>query len=151
MALEQLVVTVLAEVVTIKKNIKSNKNALAIAVAAGDINQQLQQLIYPGFLFRTPLSWLQQYPRYLKAISLRLEKAPSQIQKDKVWTADVDSLWQPWQQRLEKEGEAAISANDNLVLYRWMLEEYRVSLFAQTLKTLMPVSEKRLKKLWSEA
>jgi ATP-dependent helicase HrpA len=151
MALEQLVVTVLAEVVTIKKNIKSNKNALAIAVAAGDINQQLQRLIYPGFLFRTPLSWLQQYPRYLKAISLRLEKAPSQIQKDKVWTADVDSLWQPWQQRLEKEGEAAISANDDLVLYRWMLEEYRVSLFAQTLKTLMPVSEKRLKKLWSEA
>lgn len=149
--LEKLVVTILAEVVAIKKNIKSNKNALAIATAAADINQQLQRLIYPGFLFRTPLQWLQQYPRYLKAISLRLEKAPAQIQKDKLWTAEVDSLWQPWQQRLEKDGEAAVTANDNLVLYRWMLEEYRVSLFAQTLKTLMPVSEKRLKKLWSEA
>jgi len=93
---------------------------------------------------------LQQYPRYLKAISLRLEKAPSQIQKDKIWTAEVDSLWEPWQQRLEKEGEAAVYANDQLVQYRWMLEEYRVSLFAQSLKTLMPVSEKRLKKLWSD-
>lgn len=149
--LEKLMVTVLAEVVAIKKNIKSNKNALAIAVAAGDINLQLQRLIYPGFLYQTPQKWLQQYPRYLKAISLRLEKAPSQIQKDKIWTADVDSLWEPWQQRLEKDGEAAVYANDQLVQYRWMLEEYRVSLFAQSLKTLMPVSDKRLKKLWVEA
>ncbi|GAB3100238.1 ATP-dependent RNA helicase HrpA [Pseudomaricurvus hydrocarbonicus] len=148
--LEKLMVTVLTEVVTIKKNIKSNKNALAIAVAAGDINQQLQRLIYPGFLFQTPQKWLQQYPRYLKAISLRLEKAPTQIQKDKVWTAEVDGLWEPWQQKLDKDGEAASYANEKLVQYRWMLEEYRVSLFAQTLKTLMPVSEKRLKKLWSE-
>ncbi|MGH1373913.1 MAG: ATP-dependent RNA helicase HrpA [Cellvibrionaceae bacterium] len=149
--IEKLVVDVLSQVVAIKKAIKGNKNALAIAVAAGDINQQLQRLIYPNFLFETPGKWLQQYPRYLKAIQLRLDKAPSQIQKDKIWTAEVDELWQQWQQRFDKEGEAVIHGNEHLINYRWMIEEYRVSLFAQSLKTLMPVSEKRLKKLWSEA
>lgn len=149
--IEKLLVDVLSQVVAIKKAIKGNKNALAIAVAAGDINQQLQQLIYPNFLFETPAKWLQQYPRYLKAIQLRLEKVPSQIQKDKIWTAEVASLWQQWEQRLDKDGEAVIRGNEHLINYRWMLEEYRVSLFAQSLKTLMPVSEKRLKKLWAEA
>lgn len=149
--LEHLMVDVLAQVVGIKKAIKTHKNALAIAVAAGDIQQQLQRLIFPGFLYQTPRDWLQQYPRYLKAISLRLDKVASQIQKDKIWTAEIHELWTPWQERLDKEGEGLVQANDNLVQYRWMLEEYRVSLFAQTLKTLMPVSPKRLKKLWSEA
>lgn len=149
--IEKLMVEVLSQVVAIKKSIKGSKNALAIAVAAGDINQQLQQLIYPHFLFQTPAKWLQQYPRYLKAIALRLEKAPSQIQKDKIWTSEVEALWAQWQQRLDKEGEAVIAANDKLLSYRWLLEEYRVSLFAQSLKTLMPVSDKRLKKLWAEA
>jgi len=149
--LEQLIVDALAQVVAIKKAIKSNKNALAIAVAAADINHQLEQLISAGFLFDTPPKWLQQYPRYLKAILLRLEKAPGQIQKDKIWTAEIEGLWNQWQQRAQKDGPAALFANEGLVSYRWMLEEYRVSLFAQSLKTLMPVSEKRLKKVWVEA
>jgi len=149
--IEKLMVEILSQVVAIKKAIKGNKNALAIAVAAGDINQQLQQLIYPHFLFQTPAKWLQQYPRYLKAIALRLDKVPSQIQKDKIWTSEMDALWIQWQQRLDKDGDAVIAGNDKLVSYRWMLEEYRVSLFAQSLKTLMPVSDKRLKKLWAEA
>lgn len=149
-ALEKLLVQILAEVVAIRKTIKTSKNALAIAAAAADINQQLQGLIYPQFLYETDDQWLAQYPRYLAAIRLRLEKVPSQLQRDKIWTAEIDALWQPWQQRLEREGKAVMMRNSDFVEYRWMLEEYRVSLFAQTLKTLMPVSEKRLKKLWQQ-
>lgn len=149
--LEKLMVNILKQVVAIKKTIKTSKNALAIAVAAGDINKQLENLIYPHFLFETEEQWLQQYSRYLCAISMRLEKAASQIQKDKLWTAQIDELWQPWQQLLDKEGKAAMIKNNAFREYRWMMEEYRVSLFAQSLKTLMPVSEKRLKKLWQEA
>jgi len=144
-------VDTLASVVAIKKAIKSNKNALAIAIAAGDINKQLQQLIYKGFLFETPANWFQQYPRYLKAMLLRLEKAPSQIQKDKVWTLEMESLSERWYTRLEKEGHALVLGKPALLQYRWMLEEYRVSLFAQSLRTLMPVSAKRLNKLWQES
>ncbi|MYM62776.1 ATP-dependent RNA helicase HrpA [Pseudomaricurvus sp. HS19] len=148
--MEKLLLQVLTSVVAIRKAIKSSKNALAIATAAGDINVQLQRLLYPGFLYATPLQWLQQYPRYLKAIELRLEKAPSQIQRDKMWTAELEQLWQPWLERQQKEGELLFAANERAQEYRWMLEEYRVSLFAQTLKTIAPVSDKRLKKLWSE-
>ncbi len=148
--MEKLLLQVLASVVAIRKAIKSSKNALAIATAAGDINVQLQRLLYPGFLYATPLQRLQQYPRYLKAIELRLEKAPSQIQRDKMWTAELEQLWQPWLERQQKEGELLFAANERAQEYRWMLEEYRVSLFAQTLKTIAPVSDKRLKKLWSE-
>jgi len=144
-------VDTLASVVAIKKAIKGNKNALAIAIAAGDINKQLQQLIYKGFLFETPANWFQQYPRYLKAMLLRLEKAPSQIQKDKVWTLEMESLSERWYTRLEKEGHALVLGKPALLQYRWMLEEYRVSLFAQSLRTLMPVSAKRLNKLWQES
>ena len=144
-------IKVLASVVAIKKAIKGNKNALAIAIAAGDINRQLERLIYPDFLYEVPLQWLQQYPRYMRAIELRLEKVTTQIQKDKVWTAEIEALQLRWDQRLEKEGTTLVMANAALQHYRWMLEEYRVSLFAQSLKTCMPVSEKRLNKAWQEA
>ena len=83
-------------------------------------------------------------------MSVRLEKAPAQLQKDKIWTAEIEALWLPYQQRREKLGEAQAFADEGLLEYRWLLEEYRVSLFAQSLKTLKPVSAKRLTKLWSE-
>lgn len=148
--IEALLVQILKQVVAIKKSIKSNKNALAIALAAGDIQQQLDRLIYPDFIYQTPLQWLQQYPRFLKAIEVRLEKVAGQVQKDKIWTSEIESLWEALQERIDKEGEAKIAFNDKLQNYRWMLEEYRVSLFAQTLKTSMPVSAKRLQKLWQD-
>lgn len=97
------------------------------------------------------MPWLRQYNRYLKAIQLRLEKAPAQVQKDKIWTAEINELWDKWHNLQEKLGEAETWSRPELIEYRWMLEEYRVSLFAQTLKTLKPVSAKRLQKLWQEA
>ncbi len=148
--IEKVLLQILKQVVTIKKTIKSSKNALAIAIAAGDIQQQLNCLIYPEFLYKTPFDWLQQYPRYLKAIEVRLDKVAGQVQKDKVWTSEIEALWETLQERIDKDGEALSESNQNLQQYRWMLEEYRVSLFAQTLKTSVPVSAKRLQKLWLE-
>ncbi|BFM15230.1 ATP-dependent RNA helicase HrpA [Maricurvus nonylphenolicus] len=149
--LEKLLVDSLTQVVAIKKTIKSSKNALAIALAATDINCQLEQLFYPGFLYATSMQWLRQYPRYLKAITLRLDKVASQIQKDKIWMTELDEFWLKWEQNLEKQGPALVASNPELQQFRWMLEEYRVSLFAQSLKTLMPVSAKRLNKQWQLA
>lgn len=148
--LESLLLGCLAQVVDIRKTIKAHKNPLALALAAKDINQQLIRLFYPGFLLATPLEWLREYPRYLRAISQRLEKVDGQIQRDKLWTAELDELWQRWQDYRSKQGEAMVAETPGLVEYRWLIEEYRVSLFAQTLKTRMPVSAKRLQKLWLE-
>ena len=107
-------------------------------------------MFYPG-LVDTPPNWLRQYPRYLKAIEQRLEKVAGQIQKDKIWMSELEEHWARWQQACDKQGVAAVTANPELIRYRWMLEEYRVSLFAQNLKTQMPVSAKRLHKQWQLA
>lgn len=138
----------LVQVVGIKKHIKQAKNPLALAYAAGDIQQQLGSLFYPGFLYDIQGDWLQHYPRYLKAIAARLEKVPSQVNKDRACIAELQSLWQRLQDKRHQEGDAAYFASDALQQYRWMIEELRVSLFAQTLKTAMPVSAKRLNKQW---
>ena len=116
----------------------------------GDINGQLQRLVYPNFLTFTPLLWLQQYPRYFKAMLVRLEKAPSQVQKDKLGIGELADLWQKYDQWLDKHGAHQGVICAELIQYRWMLEELRVSIFAQTLKTHLPVSKKRLNKQWLE-
>ncbi len=146
---ETLLLAVVADVVSIKKQMKQAKNALALAFTFADIKGQMAKLIYPGFLRETPFEWLQQYPRYLNAVQLRMEKAPLDPQKDKLATAVVAKQWQRHQEKLDKEGVIAYSENREWQAYRWMLEELRVSLFAQSLKTRMPVSDKRLDKQWA--
>jgi ATP-dependent helicase HrpA len=110
-----------------------------------DIQQQLALLLYRGFLRHTPLTKLQALPRYLKAIEARLDK----IKPD---TADTQGL-----QRLSKRYWAAVAAQSTTQppqperdSFRWSLEELRVSLFAQQLKTAYPVSVLRLEKIWNE-
>ena len=149
--LEKVLLDSLTRVVAIKKKIKSSKNALALALTVGDINKQLNALFNTSMLFNTPKTWFNQYPRFLKAIEQRLEKAPQNPQKDKLAINQLDSFWGMHVERLEKEGIHAYRQNTEWQLYRWMIEEYRVSLFAQTLKTQMPVSEKRLKKQWDQS
>ena len=148
---EKTLIQVMKEVVAIKKGIKSSKNALAIALVAKDVNSQLSQLFYPGCVFKTPIKWFNQLPRYLRAIQIRLEKAPLNPQKDKLAMIELDKFWSMHEERLQKEGEFSYQSNAEWQLFRWMLEEYRVSLFAQTLKTQMPVSDKRLKKQWEKS
>ncbi len=148
-AYEKYLVEALHEVVQVRKQLKQSKHALALAFTYGDISQQLDRLFYNGCFFATPLHWIEQYPRYIKAISIRLEKAPMNPRKDKMSVDELAALWKLHQDKLEKEGVAAYNMNIEWQQYRWMLEEMRVSLFAQTLKTLMPVSEKRLRKHWN--
>ncbi|MDH0033238.1 ATP-dependent RNA helicase HrpA [Pseudomonas sp. GD04019] len=121
---------------------------LAQAMALNDIKQQLANLVYPGFVRETPGEWLKEIPRYLKAIEQRFEKIGGQLQRDRVWTGELAGYWEQYQARAAKHAQEG-KRDPELVLYRWMLEEYRVSLFAQQLGTKMAVSDKRLGKQWA--
>ncbi|MDH4567995.1 ATP-dependent RNA helicase HrpA [Pseudomonas sp. BN414] len=122
---------------------------LAQAVALNDIKAQLGNLVYPGFVRETPAEWLKELPRYLKAIEQRFDKIAAQLQRDRVWSGELAGYWEQYQARLAKHAQEG-KRDPELVLYRWMLEEYRVSLFAQQLGTKMPVSDKRMNKQWSQ-
>lgn len=134
--------------VEVRKQLKQHKNALALAFTLSDIQQQLQQLFYPGLVYNTPREWLEQYPRYLRAILARLEKAMLNPQKDRLAIGEVQAAWQRLTDYLAKEGEFQMAQKISLQTYRWWVEELRVSLFAQTLKTQIPISSKRLDKQW---
>lgn len=144
---EQLLVA-LRLLVELRKQLKQLKNRIDLAFTLSDINDQLQRLFYPGVLFDTPLDWLEHYPRYLRAIAVRLEKALLNAQKDRLTIPAISEARQRLDDWLAKEGDYALAFNPAAREYRWALEELRVSLFAQTLKTRFPVSEKRLDKLW---
>jgi ATP-dependent helicase HrpA len=122
---------------------------LAQAVALNDIKQQLSHLVYPGFVRETPMQWLKELPRYLKAIEQRFEKLGAQVQKDRVWSGELSGLWTQYQARASKHAQEG-KRDPQLELYRWWLEEYRVSLFAQQLGTKVPISDKRLNKQWTQ-
>jgi len=112
-----------------------------------EISNQLEHFIYPGFLSQTGWQRLQQIPRYVKAMSLRLEKFSNNPERDENNSLEVNALWQHYLQRLEKHRKIGLM-DENLDEFRWQIEELRVSLFAQELKTPQPVSIKRLQKLW---
>ncbi len=114
---------------------------------AADIREQLANLVYKGFLTATPWEQLQHLPRYLKATVRRLGKLSGAVERDAKWTAAIRELWQDYQKRLEKHRKEGIS-DPELDKFRWMIEELRVSMFAQELKTPYPVSVKRLQKAW---
>ena len=121
---------------------------LAQAMALNDIKQQLANLVYAGFVRETPGEWLKEIPRYLKAIEQRLDKVGAQVQRDRVWTGELTGYWEQYKARAAKHAQEG-KRDAQLTLYRWMLEEYRVSLFAQQLGTKMAVSDKRLSKQWT--
>ncbi len=112
-----------------------------------ELNDQLENLIYPGFLSQTSWQRLQQLPRYVKGMLLRLEKFSNNPERDAQNSLEIAVLWQQYLQRLEKHQKIGL-IDDNLGEFRWQIEELRVSLFAQELKTPQPVSLKRLQKLW---
>jgi len=114
----------------------------------GDIQEQLRHLIYPGFISATPYRQLRHLPRYLKAVEQRLTKLEQQPGRDAPLLAELLPLWQAYWRRAEKQRKLGI-ADPALEEYRWLLEELRVSLFAQELKTVTPVSAKRLQRQWT--
>jgi ATP-dependent helicase HrpA len=113
--------------------------------AATDIREQVAELVYPGFISATPSDWLPHLSRYLLAARHRLENLAGNTGRDRQYTAQLASYWQRYQQALAK-GRSA----DSLSWYRWMIEELRVSLFAQALGTVEKISPQRLDKLWKE-
>ncbi len=118
--------------------------------AVTDLQDQLASLLTDGFLTATLWEWLQHFPRYLKAISLRLKKiASTGIPRDRQAHDQVASRWQAYQERLAGHRKRRID-DPELPLVRWMVEELRVSLFAQELGTSIPVSPQRLDKQWEK-
>ena len=117
------------------------------AHAQKDEQAHLSKLVYPGFIGATPWERWQHLPRYLRAILRRFEKLPSAGDRDVRHTAIIQGLESRCLERLAKHRKAGIH-DPQLAEFRWHLEELRVSLFAQELKTPYPVSAKRLEKIW---
>ncbi|KAB8055854.1 ATP-dependent RNA helicase HrpA [Janthinobacterium rivuli] len=117
------------------------------AAAASDIQAQLQGLVHKRFLTENEYTQLAHFPRYLKAINVRLEKLRADPARDTKLMAEWQSAAAPYL-RQAKDRQAGKNTDPKLVDFRWMLEELRVSLFAQELRTPMPVSAKRLQKVW---
>ncbi|MDQ2696427.1 MAG: ATP-dependent RNA helicase HrpA, partial [Pseudomonadota bacterium] len=117
--------------------------------AAVDIRGQLERLVYPGFVTATPYEWLRHLPRYLKAIDLRLTKLTQAPDRDRQRRADVERLWSRYLAQARRNAERGVH-DPELERYRWLLEELRVSLFAQELRTAVPVSVKRLEAQWDK-
>ena len=115
-----------------------------------DVEQQVQLLVYKNCFTQTPWEYLQNIPRYLKALRLRIEKHPAAPDRDGKNAASVSVIWQKWQDKTNQLQASASLITPALQDYRWLIEELRVSLFAQELKTPFPVSIKRLEKTWAE-
>ncbi|HEY1398559.1 ATP-dependent RNA helicase HrpA [Roseateles sp.] len=112
-----------------------------------DLQAQLQRLMPKRFVLQTPWSQLQHYPRYLKAITLRLDKLRADAPRDAKLLSELRPLEQRWSRRVaDLKGTTDARVED----FRWQLEELRVSLFAQELRTPQPVSVKRLEKVWAQ-
>ena len=112
------------------------------------IRQRLQTLLAAGFATRTPWAQWPRLPIYLKAMTLRLEKYSSNPARDAAREADIQELEQMWQEKTDSLIKQGQPVSDDLAAFKWMIEELRVSLFAQELKTPYPVSVKRLLKEW---
>jgi len=110
-----------------------------------DIEAQLNDLFRKDFLTTVPLSQLAHYPRYLRAVHYRLDRYRDDPVRDESRRADIERLSVPLMRaRAARRGQP----DSRLDEFGWMLQELRVSLFAQQLRTPMPVSVKRLERVW---
>ncbi|MCC5854974.1 MAG: ATP-dependent RNA helicase HrpA [Idiomarina sp.] len=125
------------------------KVPLNLVQSYNDIKAHLSDLIFPGFVSYFGATRLSDVERYLKGLTLRLEKMPADPNKDRLRVLQVEKFYERWQAALKKL-PAHRPVPEALQVFRWHLEEFRVSLFAQTLGTAFPVSEQRLKKYLDE-
>ena len=116
---------------------------------AHEAKAQRDRLLYPGFLARTPWERLEHVPRYLKGAALRLVKYRGNPERDQRHAPVVAGLWAQYEARAEADRKAGLR-EPRLEEFRWLVEELRISLFAQELKTPFPVSAKRLQRFWDE-
>ncbi|KVQ53065.1 ATP-dependent RNA helicase HrpA [Burkholderia territorii] len=138
----RLVGQILAEYAGLAKKLAQAK---PFAQAHADLQQQLGALVGKRFVIDTPYTQLAHFPRYLKGIALRIDKLKADPARDAKQSAELLPLVQQYQRAVSQRGGVA---DPRLAEFRWLLEELRISLFAQELRTPMPVSVKRLHKVW---
>ena len=132
------------------RKLLEKKHPPALQALVSDLQDQLAELMAPGFLVDAPLGWLSQYPRYFQAMQQRWEKATTGgFQKDRANQKLIVPHWNRWKHACEQL-QAKARRQPQLVQYRFLIEEFRVSTFAQKLGTAMPVSSKRLNELWNQ-
>ena len=141
----RLAATILTEWQALQKKLPAFAKAHLQAVA--DIEKQVGRLVYKRFLAELPFDRLNQLPRYLKAAALRLDKLRVNAARDAASLAEYMPLWTNYERRAAQLAKAGVN-DDELEQFRWLLEELRVQLFAQELRTPVPVSVKRLQKMW---
>ena len=128
----------------LRKAMKTRLVPQLLAVAS-EVQAQADGLIYAGFISATPLAWLPHLPRYLKAAQRRLEQVGAGLARDREQARLAAHYWQLYGQAVERGARG-----DDLDRFRWLIEELRVSLFAQSLGTAEKVSPQRLDRLWQE-
>ncbi len=133
---------ILAEYAALQKKLAQAK---PFAQAHADLTAQLQRLVGKRFLIDTPYAQLAHFPRYLKAMTARIDKLKADPTRDARAMSELGPLLQNWQRATSQRRD---QGDARLEEFRWLLEELRVSLFAQELRTPMPVSVKRLHKVW---
>ncbi len=143
-----LVTTILALHHEVSKLVNGNV-PIARVYCYQDIKFQLKNLFVADWIATIDYQRLEAYPRFLKAILLRIERLQGNVSRDKVQADQLKMYWLEYEVRHQRRKSDGVF-DPALVSYRWMLEEYRVSLFAQGMKTAYPVSVKRLNKLWED-
>jgi len=147
-----VIATLVAEILGLHHKISKLVNGnvpIARVNCYQDIKFQLKNLFVADWIATIDYQRLEAYPRFLKAILLRIERLQGNVARDKIQADQLKEYWEQYKERHQRRDVDGVY-DAALVSYRWMLEEYRVSLFAQGMKTAYPVSEKRLKKLWED-
>ncbi|MGB7988618.1 MAG: DUF3418 domain-containing protein, partial [Candidatus Methylophosphatis roskildensis] len=142
--LARLAMSILTEHAALLKKLATIK---ALPQVVEDIRAQCAALVGRRFVAELPFERLQQLPRYLKAASLRIEKLRADPARDGRLLAEWKSLAAPFERERSQRARSGV-ADPQLDEFRWLLEELRVALFAQELRTPMPISVKRLQKIW---
>ena len=142
----RLMATLVQEYSGLQKKLASLSKAHPAVVA--DIQAQCAALLARQFIRHTPYERLQQYPRYLKGAALRLEKLRNNPARDAQLMQDWQQLAKPWERERLAQLKAGGAADGFFEEFRWLLEELRIALYAQELRTPSPVSVKRLQKMW---
>ena len=117
------------------------------AAVRSDVERQLRHLFFRGFVLFTPKRWLPRLQHYLRGIELRLDKAAHDADRDARRLAELAPFWDRFLETVARRDPAEVES-DTWVDFRFALEEYRLSLFVQEVKTAMPVSAKRLEAMW---
>ncbi|MEQ6884903.1 ATP-dependent RNA helicase HrpA [Salicola sp. Rm-C-2C1-2] len=144
----QLLLQIMERYHKVMKGLKG-KIPLNVAQSMADLKFQMNQLICPGFMAQTPPEWLKHFPRYMDAALIRLDKMPREAGRERAFLNEFQPFWDRYVERREVLAVQGIE-DDALITYRWMLEEYRVSYFAQQLGTAVTVSPQRLERQWQQ-